>query len=41
VVQVFGPITFGFAALSLAISAAGVWGSNRIAERVGVFPPDK
>ena len=26
VVQAFGPITFGFAALSLAISAAGVWG---------------
>ena len=36
-VQVFGPITFGFAALSLAISTAGVWGSIRIAERVGVM----
>jgi len=37
VVQVFGPVTFGFTALSLAISAAGVWVSIRIAERVGVM----
>jgi len=37
VVQAFGPIIFGFAALSLAISTAGVWCSIRIAERVGVM----
>ena len=35
-VQAFDPITFGFAALSLAISVAGVWGFIRIAERAGV-----
>jgi Fuc2NAc and GlcNAc transferase len=37
VVQAFGPITFGFAALSLMVSAAGVWGSIRIAKRVGMM----
>jgi Fuc2NAc and GlcNAc transferase len=37
VVQAFGPITFGLIALSLAISAAGVWGSIRIARRVGAM----
>lgn len=36
-VQAFSPITFGFAALSLALSAAGVWGSIRVAERIGVM----
>jgi len=36
-VQTFGPVTFGLTVLSLAlaISAAGVWGSIRIAERCG------
>ena len=37
VVQAFSPITFGIAALSLAVSAVGVWVSIRIAERVGVL----
>jgi len=37
VVQAFGPVTFGFAALSLAASAAGVWGTIRLARKVGVM----
>ena len=36
-VQAFGPMTFGFAALSLVASAAGVLVSIRIAHRVGVM----
>ena len=36
-VQAFGPMTFGFTALSLAVSAAGVGVSIRIAHRVGVM----
>ncbi len=36
-VQAFGPVTFGFTVLSTAISAAGVWVSIRIAERIGVM----
>ena len=36
-VQAFGSMTFGFAALSLAISAVGVLVSIRVAERVGVM----
>ncbi len=36
-VQAFAPITFGFTVLSLALSAAGVWGSIRIARCVGAM----
>jgi Fuc2NAc and GlcNAc transferase len=36
-VQAFGPLTFGVAALSLAFSVAGVWVSIRIAERFGMI----
>jgi len=36
-VQAFGPVTFGFTVLALAISTAGVWVSIRIAERAGVM----
>ncbi len=36
-VQAFGPVTFGFTVLSLAISVTGVWVSIRIAERIGVM----
>ena len=36
-VHAFGPITFGVAALSLAVSAAGVWVTIRVAHRVGAI----
>jgi UDP-N-acetylmuramyl pentapeptide phosphotransferase/UDP-N-acetylglucosamine-1-phosphate transferase len=36
-VQAFGPVTIGFTALSLVISATGVWVSILIAHRVGVM----
>jgi UDP-N-acetylmuramyl pentapeptide phosphotransferase/UDP-N-acetylglucosamine-1-phosphate transferase len=35
VVQAFGPVTFGLAALSLAASAAGVWVTIRLAHKGG------
>jgi Fuc2NAc and GlcNAc transferase len=35
--QAFGPLTLGLTAVSLAISAAGVWISIRLAHRVGVM----
>jgi UDP-N-acetylmuramyl pentapeptide phosphotransferase/UDP-N-acetylglucosamine-1-phosphate transferase len=37
VVQAFGPMTFGFAVFSLAVSAAGVWVTIRVAHKVGVM----
>jgi len=37
VVQAFGPVTFGVAALSLAVSAAGVWVTIRVAGMVGAI----
>jgi Fuc2NAc and GlcNAc transferase len=36
-VQAFGPLTLGLTAASLAVSAAGVWISIRLAHRVGVM----
>jgi Fuc2NAc and GlcNAc transferase len=36
-VQAFGPLTLGLTAVSLAVSAAGVWMSIRLAHRVGVM----
>ena len=36
-VQAFGPVTFGVAALSLAVSAAGVWVTIRVAHMVGAI----
>jgi len=43
VVQAFGPVTFGLAALSLAASAAGVWVTIRLARKGGVmdFPNER
>ncbi len=42
-VQAFGPMTFGLAALSLAASAAGVWVTIRLAHKVGLmdFPNER
>ena len=36
-VQAFSPITFGFATLSFAVSAAGVWITIRLAQKFGVM----